>query len=138
MKKISEVRNKKGELYFERFLITENNDYEVLLHKIYRADEDPHLHNHSWWFRSMIIKGGYVERKLNLYNKEVLIERINGDSYEMFKGEYHKIDRLINNGLEPVETIVMRIKTDEDTWGYLVDGKHVPHSQYRKQKNEER
>tara|TARA_R100001244_G_scaffold111235_1_gene82292 strand:+ start:247 stop:663 length:417 start_codon:yes stop_codon:yes gene_type:complete len=131
MNKIFEVRDRNGELYFERFLIRETEDYELLYHKIYKADKDPHLHNHSWWFRTTIVKGGYVERRINnVSGTELKRTWLAGDSYEMWKGEYHKIHRTMFDF--PTETIVLRTKTDEDTWGYLVDGKHVPHVEYRK------
>lgn len=123
MKKIFEVRNRKGELYFERFLLTENDEFEVLFHRIHRADEDPHLHNHSWWFRVTILKGAYVEKRVNGSKM-----RVAGNTYEMSPDFYHKIDKVISG---PVETVVIREKGTEDTWGYLVDGRHVPYAEYR-------
>lgn len=37
----------------------------IYLHKFYRGDEDPHLHNHPWAYRTLIIKGGYWEHSFN-------------------------------------------------------------------------
>jgi hypothetical protein len=37
----------------------------IYLHKFYRGDEDPHLHNHPWAYRTLILKGGYWEVSFN-------------------------------------------------------------------------
>ena len=131
MKKLLEVKNRQGDLYFERFLLRETDEYEVLLHIIHRADEDEHMHNHSWWFRSTIISGGYTERKAGYHGHSILVDRKPGQSFEMSPRQYHKIEKLLDG---PCESIVVRKKTTEDTWGYLVNEQHVPHAEYRELK----
>lgn len=37
----------------------------IYLHKFYRGDEDPHLHNHPWAYRTFILWGGYWEHSFN-------------------------------------------------------------------------
>lgn len=44
-----------------RYLIPRNSLLNVYLHKFLRSDDDRALHDHPWWFVSIILKGGYIE-----------------------------------------------------------------------------
>ena len=35
----------------------------ILLHHIHRPDADRAMHDHPWWFVSIVLRGGYVERR---------------------------------------------------------------------------
>lgn len=51
-----------GEPYLRRwYLIPRNRVVNVYLHQFLRSDEDRALHNHPWWFISLILHGGYYE-----------------------------------------------------------------------------
>lgn len=66
---------KDGDLYLRRFYLyprskrrhePDSEDswkqrFSIKLHKICRSDEDRDLHDHPWWFISLILKGGYLE-----------------------------------------------------------------------------
>lgn len=43
------------------YLIPRNRWFNVYLHKFLRDDDDRALHDHPWWFVSIVIKGGYFE-----------------------------------------------------------------------------
>lgn len=43
------------------FLIPRNHLLNIYLHKFMRSDDDRALHDHPWWFVSMILKGSYRE-----------------------------------------------------------------------------
>ncbi len=43
------------------FLIPRNPFFNIYLHKFVRDDDDRALHDHPWWFISVMLKGGYVE-----------------------------------------------------------------------------
>ena len=43
------------------FLLPRNGRFNIYLHKFLRDDEDRALHDHPWWFISIMVKGGYVE-----------------------------------------------------------------------------
>lgn len=43
------------------YLIPRNNWLNVYLHKFVRDDDDRALHDHPWWFVSIMIRGGYRE-----------------------------------------------------------------------------
>lgn len=35
--------------------------FSLRLHHFHRSDDDRHLHDHPWWFLSLILSGGYEE-----------------------------------------------------------------------------
>lgn len=43
------------------YLIPRNPFLNVYLHKFLRDDDDRALHDHPWWFVSVILRGGYIE-----------------------------------------------------------------------------
>ncbi len=43
------------------YIIPRNPVLNVYLHKFLRSDDDRALHDHPWWFVSLILKGEYVE-----------------------------------------------------------------------------
>jgi hypothetical protein len=43
------------------YLIPRNRAFNIYLHKFLRDDDDRALHDHPWWFVSIILKGGYWE-----------------------------------------------------------------------------
>ena len=60
--KVKEIRDRKGELYFERYAIFEIENFASLyIHKIHKHDKDKHCHTHPWNFFGMILKGSYYE-----------------------------------------------------------------------------
>lgn len=43
------------------FVIPKNRWLNVYVHKFLRSDEDRALHDHPWWFLSLVLHGSYVE-----------------------------------------------------------------------------
>lgn len=43
------------------YLIPRNPIFNVYLHKFLRHDDDRALHDHPWWFLSVVLKGTYRE-----------------------------------------------------------------------------
>jgi hypothetical protein len=62
-------RDGTNDIYLRRFYIyPRNKDFKpnefkprIYLHKFYRGDEDPHLHDHPWPYTSLILTEGYFE-----------------------------------------------------------------------------
>lgn len=46
---------------FRWYVLPRNPWLNLYLHKFVRDDEDRALHDHPWWFVSLILRGGYVE-----------------------------------------------------------------------------
>lgn len=125
-----EIKSKKGELHFRRFTILGTKWFSINIHRIYKADEDKHLHNHPWNFTSILLAGGYYER-----TPDKLRLKLSGAINRYDRNKYHKIDTIY---VGPVTTLCfMGPRTKEaDDWGYLVDGEFVHHKEYRKRKRE--
>ncbi len=43
------------------FLLPRNRWFNIYLHKFLRDDDDRALHNHPWFFISLMLKGAYIE-----------------------------------------------------------------------------
>ena len=127
MKLIKEIRSKEGKLHFRRWEILKTRWFSIYIHGIYAADQDKHLHNHPWDYKSIVLKGSYIEETnngVNILKFGTVTSRIGKD--------YHKIKSLLTKSVYTL-FIVSPIKR---IWGYQVDGSWVNHEEYRKRKNQ--
>lgn len=46
---------------FRWYVIPRNKFFNVYLHKFLRDDDDRALHDHPWWFVSLMLRGNYAE-----------------------------------------------------------------------------
>ena len=108
----------------------------IRIHHILRADDARDLHDHPWNARTIILKGWYNERRLDYWSlySDVWVPtmkqfgRSRGDTATINFGEYHSIDEVSEGGVW-----TLFIAGDYlGTWGFLVDGKKVPHQEYDK------
>jgi hypothetical protein len=51
----------KGEPYLARWTILSTPFFSIKLHYILASDPDRELHDHPWWFVSLVLAGGYWE-----------------------------------------------------------------------------
>lgn len=51
------------------FVIPRNRWFNIYLHKFCRDDDDRALHDHPWWFISIMLVGGYIEHRAGLATK---------------------------------------------------------------------
>lgn len=115
--------------------------FSIRIHHIFRADDYEHCHDHPWDARTIILKGGYTEKRLlvgddldfvvgNIQMHESLRSigritevaehhtRLPGDTAALKHGEYHSITEV-----EPGGAVTLFITFRyQGTWGYLVDG----------------
>lgn len=136
---VKEIRSKTGELHFRRYRLFSCSLFSIFIHRIYKSDEDLHPHSHPWNFVSIILGGGYVE---TLYREvEDLVhfrifytpEKIVAKPFSILRRkfyEYHKIELV-----STTTTLVITGRRIDDSWGYLVDGTHIQHEDYRNRKN---
>lgn len=94
----------------------------IRIHHICRADSDRHLHDHPWNARTIIIKGGYIEKRIG----DKTHMRPTGDTARLRFGEYHRITHVQPGG---AWTIFITGKY-RGTWGFLVDGVKVQWRKY--------
>ncbi|QSM01125.1 hypothetical protein SEA_NANOSMITE_80 [Mycobacterium phage Nanosmite] len=51
-----------GSVYLKRWhVIPRNKLFNIYLHQFLGSDDDRALHDHPWWFASLVLKGGYYE-----------------------------------------------------------------------------
>lgn len=126
MKLIKEIKSKSGEVHFRRWEILKTRWGSIWLHAIYKADQDKHLHNHPWDFKSLVLKGSYLEQteKGIIKQHPCKFNSRNGESY-------HKILEL----LSPVVYTLFFVSPTKREWGYNVNGKFIDHITYRELKN---
>src|SRR4051812_19276202 len=115
LKKVKEIRSKKGELHFERWALLETSLFSVYIHRIHKEDRDIHLHSHPWNFISWVLKGSYDEESVN---NVIKTKRFLSFS-KADKKYFHKI-KQINNG--PVYTLFITYGKHQP-WYYLTETK---------------
>lgn len=133
MKLIKEIKSKKGELHFQRYLLLKTPWFEVYIHKIYKKDEDDHLHDHPWNIFTMILWGSYMEEVLSK-NKQTTFYRLRtfgNCGYRSIK-RFHKIQEVVKG---PVTTLAIVGRRKHDPWGYWTENGWVDHVTYRKNKH---
>jgi hypothetical protein len=93
----------------------------IRIHHICQPDRDPHLHDHPWNARTIILRGAYLEDRMS---REHL--RVPGDTARLMFGEYHRIAQISDGGVWTL-FITGRYR---GSWGFRVDGKKVPWREY--------
>lgn len=127
-----EIVSKDGVVHFRRWVILQTPWFSILLHQILQPDKDPHLHNHPWNLRSLVLRGCYVERMQDRYNGIVM--NIRGPwnyAYRNATKDFHKIDAVI----EPTWTINLVGKPLNAKWGYTTSEGFIEHDEYRVRKH---
>jgi len=129
---VKEIVSKDGELHFRRWKIFETKRMNLYVHRIYKADEDEHLHNHPWNFAVFCLNGSYGEQVKPKSGDEVGLVFVRPWSFrKRTKSDFHKIRRLFT---QYVTTIVLTWG-EKTVWGYEVDGEFIDFEKYRDQKN---
>lgn len=103
----------------------------VRIHHICEPDTARDLHDHPWNARTIILKGGYTEHRLEavMPNGDALCkvyDRKPGDTAQIKFGEYHNIVALAEGG---AWTLFISGKY-RGTWGFLVKGVKVQWRKY--------
>ncbi len=129
MKLIKEIKSKTGEVHFRRCEILKTRWGSIWLHAIYKADKDKHLHNHPWDFRSVVLKGSYIEE-----TESGMITQYPGKVNKRNGEDFHKIKKL----LSPVVWTLFIVSKTKREWGYKVDGNFIDHIKYRELKNSDK
>lgn len=146
------------DIYLRRWFINpRNKDFSqnkgkprLYLHKFYRGDEDPHMHDHPWPFTSLILTRGYWEErpyvfcdpfdispaqeqtmryiptpdKADIHARHVFYKR-----FSIVRRPAVWKHRVILKDKKPVWTIV-RTGVKERGWGFWMGDKLCPWRQY--------
>jgi hypothetical protein len=55
------IHSARGIYMYRWYLLPRSRWCNVYLHKFVGSDDAPALHNHPWWFASLVVSGSYVE-----------------------------------------------------------------------------
>lgn len=69
----------------ERWRLIQTPWFGIYLHHIYREDMDRTPHDHPWEFRSIVLRGGYVEE----HHTDIRQRGLVGGHREYRAGQYH-------------------------------------------------
>ncbi len=127
MRLIKEIKSKEGILHFRRWSIFQSKYFSIFIHGIYKEDNDLHLHNHPWNLFTFVLKGSYIEE----IETGINLRNFSNCAYRT-RNKYHKIKTLLS---KEVFTLALVFGKRNDNWGYLVDNKHIIHTDYRQKKN---
>lgn len=95
--------------YLTRLRIVQTPWFGLYLHRFDGPDPRPTLHDHPWPFLSFVLRGGYVERRLNTLTMKV--------------DENHRV-RFVNRMPTHGAHAIMRL-TRSPTWTLMVVGRRV-------------
>lgn len=95
----------------------------IRVHHITRADKEPHLHNHPWDARSIILRGWYMEEREGRHGLDM---HMSGETVRLRPGDFHRITSVSTGG---VVTLFITWRKQQ-SWGFKVDGKTVPWRDY--------
>lgn len=142
-----------NDVYLRRWFISPRNkdmkklQPRIYLHKFYRGDEDPHLHDHPWPFTSLILTRGYWEetpvsqsRDPRISLKSMATSQYFHRDGEQYRNVFYSAfsvlrrpsewkHRVILKDKKPVWTII-RTGPKERSWGFWIKGKLCPWRQY--------
>lgn len=100
--------------YLVRWRVIQTPWCSLYLHRIGTPDSRPTLHDHPWNFTALVLRGGYIERRLDpktmKVNESHRVRRVN----RMRTHDAHAIMRLLR---VPTWTLVL-VGARRRTWGY--------------------
>lgn len=128
------IKGLDGSPFMQRTLFPRIAGHRLLIHHIFRADEEPWVHNHPWrTARFLVISGGYTEQRL--VDGKILLRSFSpGDVNRLDASDFHRVDSV----LPGTWTIGVAGEHCQD-WGFLVDGEGlVLHEEYMERKRKKR
>lgn len=103
------------ETYLTRWRIVQTPWFSLFLHRMDGPDSRPTLHDHPWSFLSIVLRGGYIERRLDPLTRQVdehrTVRRVN----LMRTHDAHAIRSLLR---VPTWTLLL-VGARRRTWGYI-------------------
>lgn len=101
--------------YLARLRIIQTPWFAVYLHRMDGPDSRLTLHDHPWNFVSLVLRGGYIERRLDPITMNVHEHRVVRHVNRMRTHDAHAIRSLLR---VPTWTLML-VGPRRRTWGYL-------------------
>lgn len=100
----------------------------VRVHEILRSDAGRDPHDHPWSYLTVILRGGYFEKRYDAAGK-LVSTKYHGAGSVLWRpaGSWHRLD--VPTGM--VATTLFITGKYVGTWGFNVDGVKVPYNQYK-------
>ena len=115
------IRGADGSPYVDRVLLPRVLGRRVILHRIYRADRDPWMHNHPWrTARFLILSGGYAEERPAIDGGRNTRWLGPGDVNRLHASDFHRIVHVVPN-----TCTIGWIGDRCQDWGFLVDDRDL-------------
>lgn len=114
------------------YLLPRNRVLNMYLHKFLRDDDDRALHDHPWWFLSLMLKGGYFEivPHPTVAGGNTAISRRAGSLAFRRATHRHRVVLFAPTGVkEPCWTLVVTGRKNR-TWGFYCPKGFVPWHQF--------
>ncbi len=83
--------------YLHRWRLLSLGRMNVRIHDILTGDVTPYLHNHPFWYVSIVLRGGYTERVLKPSGELEVVERAAGSVVYRTPRDYHRIDNVFGD-----------------------------------------
>lgn len=100
--------------YLRRLRIIQTPFFGLYLHRFEGPDPRPTLHDHPYPFLSIILRGGYVERRLNTHSHDVDEQHVVRRFNRMRPTDAHAIISLLRNPTWSILLVGRRVRE----WGY--------------------
>lgn len=113
------------ETYLTRWRIVQTPWFALYLHRMDGPDSRPTLHDHPWDFLSIVLRGGYVERRLDPLTRQVNEHRTVRRVNRMRTHDAHAIRSLLR---VPTWTLLL-VGARRRTWGYIEPSWHAGYGQ---------
>ena len=101
--------------YLTRYRLIRTPWFGIYLHRFDGPDPRATLHDHPWTFRAFVLRGGYIERRLDPVNLTVDENHVIKWYNKIRASDAHSIRKLLR---VPTWTLMVTGK-DVRQWGYL-------------------
>lgn len=93
---------------------------QIRLHNILRSDSDRHLHDHPWWYASIILIGSYIEVSIERHaDYDIEIMKQYGPGSILFRRATHSHRLILSPGTSVWTLFICGKKTRE--WGFWTE-----------------
>jgi hypothetical protein len=109
------------------FLIPRNHRLNIYLHKFMRDDDDRALHDHPWWFVSVMLWGRYKEFVVSALGGQQRLDRRTGSAAFRPAVHRHRVELFKDEQGQPQPcwTLVITGRKSR-TWGFWCNKGFVP------------
>lgn len=107
------------------YVIPRNRVMNIYLHHFLRSDDDRALHDHPWWFASLILKGAYWEHRANRPESTRSYRRAGSIAFRL-PSVAHRVELETERTWQGTsEFDAIQVERELPTWTLIVTGPRV-------------